>query len=99
MSPKAPPEIVDLFDTITGLLPQAIPFNAEIIRSVGTRYANEDDLLTGLGARRNGGRWNRPGIRAVYGSTEIETAVQESFQDFVGKGSVTINRDPTKSIV
>lgn len=33
--------------------------------------SNEDDLLTGQGAARNGGRWIRRGTRAVYASPDM----------------------------
>jgi RES domain-containing protein len=53
---------------------------------VGTRYANEEDFLSGDGAARFGGRWNHPGIRAVYGSLDILTATQEAYQNFLKYG-------------
>lgn len=36
-----------------------------------------DDALSGEGARRFGGRWNRPGQPAVYTSTTVSLAVLE----------------------
>lgn len=36
-----------------------------------------DDALSGEGARRFGGRWNRPGQAAVYTSTTVSLAVLE----------------------
>lgn len=35
-------------------------------------------VLGGEGAYKRGGRWNRPGIAAVYGSTNDVTALEES---------------------
>jgi RES domain-containing protein len=34
-------------------------------------------VLSGEGARERGGRWNQPGLAAVYGSTTDETALEE----------------------
>jgi RES domain-containing protein len=36
------------------------------------------DVLGGAGAYKRGGRWNRPGIAAIYGSTTDVTALEES---------------------
>jgi len=40
-------------------------------------YPAPKDVLSGEGARRRGGRWNRPGISALYGSTTDTTALEE----------------------
>jgi RES domain-containing protein len=50
-----------------------------IFRSVPPRYAAPAALLSGEGAFRSGGRWNAPGVRAVYGSLEPGLAADESF--------------------
>jgi RES domain-containing protein len=46
-----------------------------VYRVCKLRYAD----LTGIGASRDGGRWNPPGQRAVYTSTELSNAFIESF--------------------
>jgi RES domain-containing protein len=46
-------------------------------RSATPQYAREPDLLTGEGSRLHGGRWNPPGIAAVYASFAPETAMEE----------------------
>lgn len=52
--------------------------STEAFRATSVAYANRDDLLTGLGAKMNGGRWNPPGSFAtVYTSLTAETAVAE----------------------
>ena len=86
MAKSDPPEVVELFEIIESLMPTAISFNDVIVRSAGTKYANEDDFLTGNGAARLGGRWNPKGINAVYGSTDILTATFEAYQGFIDAG-------------
>jgi RES domain-containing protein len=86
MPSREPPEIVALFNRIQKLLPLAVAFDGVIVRSVELRYANERDFISGEGAAERGGRWNRPGILAVYGSLEIMTAVHEAYQNFLDAG-------------
>lgn len=80
------PEVVDLFDLIIALAPRAIDFDGTIVRSTGTKYANETDFLSGAGVAKVGGRWNRPGLPAVYGSLGIITATLEAYQEFLHYG-------------
>ncbi|MEX2286844.1 MAG: RES family NAD+ phosphorylase [Planctomycetaceae bacterium] len=47
-------------------------------RSTSPKYANEQDLVTGEGSRQYGGRWNPPGIAAIYSSLTPETAMAEA---------------------
>lgn len=59
-------------------LKHAASVAGEAFRATSVEYANRDDLLTGLGAKSNGGRWNPPGnFAAVYISTTAEVAVSE----------------------
>lgn len=55
-------------------------------RSAGVKYANENDLISGDGAGKYGGRWNPPGIRAIYMSLDPVTATKESYQEFIKFG-------------
>lgn len=86
MSSKDPPEVIELFEAIESLLPKAIELEGVIVRSAGTKYANEDDFLSGEGAGRFGGRWNPIGLKAIYGSTDIITATIEANQNFIDAG-------------
>ncbi len=48
-------------------------------RAVATKYANSNDLLTGEGAKRYGGRWNPLGLfGAIYGSLDPYAALAET---------------------
>ncbi len=49
-----------------------------VYRSATPRYARENDLLTGEGSRKKGGRWNPKGIAAVYASLSMPTALAEA---------------------
>ena len=60
------------------LVEQASPLEGEFFRSVELAYAHPDDVVSGEGTRSHGGRFVRPGLRAVYGSVDEETAFRES---------------------
>jgi len=60
------------------LIEQASRLEGEFFRSVELAYAHPDDVVSGEGARLYGGRFVRPGFRAVYGSADEETAFRES---------------------
>ena len=60
------------------LVEQASPLEGEFFRSVELAYAHPDDVVSGEGTRWYGGRFVRPGLRAVYGSVDEETAFRES---------------------
>lgn len=60
--------------------------NASAFRSAGVKYANEEDMISGAGASCNGGRWNPPGVLAVYDSLDPVTAVKEAYQEFLKYG-------------
>jgi len=47
-------------------------------RSTVPKLATELDLITGEGARTYGGRWNPPGVAAVYASDSPEVAMAEA---------------------
>jgi RES domain-containing protein len=55
------------------------PWSGVIFRSVSPRYARPTDIVSGYGSYRGGGRWNAPGIYAIYGSVEPGLAADESF--------------------
>jgi RES domain-containing protein len=55
------------------------PWSGVIFRSVSPQYARPGDILSGYGSYQAGGRWNAPGIYAIYGSIEPGLAADESF--------------------
>lgn len=57
----------------------AAKFEGVIYRAVSPRYAASRDAISGLGAKKYGGRWNPPGeFAAVYGALDPETAMAEA---------------------
>ncbi len=81
-----PEEVQYLFDRIASCLSRAVKLKAGAFRSAGIKYANEGDLISGSGASYNGGRWNPPGVKAIYASLDPVTAVKESYQEFIKYG-------------
>jgi RES domain-containing protein len=77
MTPTGPP-LDQLKMRLTGLLAAAVPFNGILYRSSTPKYAIERDLLTGMGSKRDGGRWNPIGVLVVYASLTPETAMAET---------------------
>lgn len=55
------------------------PWSGVVYRSASVAYANRDDLLTGIGAKHAGARWNPPNsVATVYTSLDIRTATEEA---------------------
>jgi RES domain-containing protein len=67
-----------LIERFKRLADRAGPFSGTLFRSCEPQFANPDDVLTGEGSRRFGGRWNPKGMAAVYGSFTPETAMAET---------------------
>ena len=84
--PRELPEVQELFAAIADCLPLAVTIQATVFRSAGIRYSTESDFLSGNGAAKVGGRWNPPGLRAVYASLDPVTATKESYQNFSAYG-------------
>jgi RES domain-containing protein len=62
---------------------RGIRWTGVVYRSATPRYANKDDLLTGLGSRSAGARWNPPrSFPAVYASLDPHTALDEVLAHF-----------------
>lgn len=65
-------------ERVIQLTDRASRLSGIIYRSAAPKYANSKDLLTGDGSRKFGGRWNPPGLTAVYGSFTPQTALEEA---------------------
>lgn len=69
---------MSLIRRLERLAPQAPAFKGKAFRSATPRYSQEADLVAGEGSREFGGRWNPPGLAAVYASNTPETAMKET---------------------
>ncbi len=63
---------------LLALLERGRPLEGDYYRSVELSYAHPDDVISGEGTRVYGGRFVRPGVRAVYGSADERTATGEA---------------------
>jgi RES domain-containing protein len=62
---------------------RAIQWSGVVYRSASPRYANKHDILTGVGSRTAGGRWNPPkSFPTVYSSLDPHTALDEVLDHF-----------------
>jgi RES domain len=59
---------------------QLAPWSGTIFRSATIHHGSAEDLISGHGSAIAGGRWNPPGLQAVYGSLEAGLSVDESFE-------------------
>lgn len=73
------PKTKQLKSGLKKLLSSARPWEGAIYRFVEVGYSNRDDLVSGAGARKHGGRWNPPRFNCVYGSLDPTTAQEESY--------------------
>jgi RES domain-containing protein len=80
-----------------GLVESASPLEGQFFRSVELAYGHPDDVISGEGTRLYGGRFVKPGMRAVYGSADEETAFKESaarFNRLAGRGGARFTAYP-----
>ena len=62
---------------------RAVRWSGVVYRSASPRYANKDDLLTGVGSKTAGARWNPPrSFPTVYSSLDPYTALDEVLAHF-----------------
>jgi RES domain-containing protein len=85
----------DIVAAMRRVLARSGPVSAIAFRSVATRFASREDLITGAGARGHGGRWNPPGaFHTVYLSLDVDTAVGEFFGNYAHFGLEAAGRTP-----
>ncbi len=72
------------------------PLKARLWRMLTVRWQAEP--LSGAGAANMGGRWNRPGLPALYLSFDHSTAIAEFHQSLVRPGTLTAYDVKAKSI-
>jgi RES domain-containing protein len=77
------PDSVRLARAVERSFPYLVPWSGDVYRSTSPKYAGRDDLITGAGAKANGGRWNPPGsFHTIYASLDPETALAEALAHF-----------------
>jgi RES domain-containing protein len=72
-------------------------FRGRVWRILSPRWAHSP--LSGDGAARNGGRWNRPGQPALYMSEQIETAFAEYQQELGVRPGTFVAHDVEATLV
>lgn len=77
------PESERLARALSRCEPFAEKWAGYVYRSASPEYANRDDLITGAGAKKMGGRWNlRESFHTVYASLDFETATAEAMDHY-----------------
>jgi RES domain-containing protein len=77
------PESVRLRQALERCALRAVRYSGVVYRSASPRYANKDDLLTGVGSKTAGARWNPPkSFPTVYSSLDPHTALDEVLAHF-----------------
>jgi RES domain-containing protein len=71
------PRFAEFHEILTGHPEWLKPWEGTFFRFQSISYPNPNDVLSGDGARDRGGRWNAPGVAAIYGSTTDDTALEE----------------------
>ena len=80
MSLEPHPDSERIRRALERLRPQMVSWSGLFFRIAAVRYANSDDLLSGIGSRLTGGRWTpKGGPPSVYGSLDIETMIAEIY--------------------
>lgn len=54
------------------------PWSGHFFRFQTIKFPTARDILSGLGAKQRGGRWNPPGLPALYGNTTDSAALEEA---------------------
>lgn len=81
------PDFDQLLRRVTALVAHAGSLRDVVFRCSEPTYATKDDLLTGEGSRKHGGRWNPPSSFAtVYAAFSDATALAESKAHFLYYG-------------
>ncbi len=81
------PDFQHFLRRLATIIARAGSLRQVVFRCVEPTYATENDLLTGEGSRKNGGRWNPPSSFAtVYAALSDATALAESKANYLYYG-------------
>ena len=82
---------------LDSLAKEASPLSGMFFRSVEFRWMHPDDVMSGAGAVKVGGRFAAMGTKALYASDSEETLLREISgrkQRLAGKALIDVNRYP-----
>ncbi len=81
MNVRANPRYPEFVYRLRKISPESVPWAGVTFRSVELEHASPEQVLSGEGSLKYGGRWNAPGtFPVIYSSTRPGTAVEEAFQ-------------------
>lgn len=79
LPPTSPnPRYADIRATLAAHPEWPYPWNGHFFRFQTIKFPAAKDILSGAGAWQRGGRWNPPGVAALYGSTTDTAALEEA---------------------
>lgn len=76
--PSPNPRYVELRDILVAHPDWLAPWSGHFFRFQTIYFPSAKDILSGAGAKQRGGRWNPPGVAAIYGSTTDTAALEEA---------------------
>ncbi|MBE7539735.1 MAG: RES family NAD+ phosphorylase [Opitutaceae bacterium] len=74
---KPNPRYAEFHETLATHPQWLKPWTGTLFRFQTINFPTARDIISGAGARMRGGRWNPPGLAAVYGSTSDSIALEE----------------------
>lgn len=77
-APSPNPRYGDLRSTLAAHPEWLSAWSGHFFRFQTIQFPDAKDILSGTGARQRGGRWNPPGLAALYGSTTDTAALEEA---------------------
>lgn len=81
MNVRPNPRYAEFVFRLGKISPKPAPWTGVTFRSVELEHASAEQILSGEGSFRYGGRWNAPEtFPVIYSSTRPGTAVEEAFQ-------------------
>lgn len=78
MKLQAHPDSERMYAAMTRCQRLACNWSGTVYRTAGIEFATQQELLSGAGSESHGGRWNPPGVRAVYGCLDPVNSFNEA---------------------
>ena len=81
MNVRPNPRYAELVYRLGRISPKPAPWKGVTFRSVELEHASPEQIVSGEGSLKHGGRWNAPEtFPVIYSSTRPGTAIEEAFQ-------------------